>query len=181
MYPTHNNDVADAVKWVYDNIGMYGGDRDKIVIMGHSAGAHLVALTGTSNLFLPTRNIPLNAIKGIASIDTEGYDVGSQASANEDIYVNAFGYNPLIWSEASPINNLLIGTSYPSFFVAKRGTTERIAMADAFISKLLSVGVFVIQVNGSKYDHNGINDAIGAQNETIITEPLKTFLARCLL
>jgi arylformamidase len=181
MYPTHNNDVADAVKWIYDNIHAYGGNREKMVLLGHSAGAHLVSLTGTSNLFLPTRSIPLNTIKGIATIDTEGYDVASQAGANEEIYVNAFGTDPVVWSQASPMNNLFSGTAYPRFFVAKRGSAVRIAQADAFIAKLQSVGVSVSEVNGSQYDHAGINDAIGAPNETAITEPLKTFLAQCFL
>jgi acetyl esterase/lipase len=84
MYPTHNEDVADAVKWVYDNVKNFGGNKEKIVIMGHSAGAHLVSLTGTSSTFLPARGIALNAIKGIVSIDTEGYDVSSQAGSGAD-------------------------------------------------------------------------------------------------
>lgn len=179
MYPIHNYDVADAVKWVFDNITYYGGDNQKIVIMGHSAGAHLVSLTGTSNNFLPTRGIVLNVIKGIASVDTEGYDVASQAGAGEKFYINAFGTDPDKWEEASPIENLFIGTDYPRFFIAKRGTAARIAIADAFINKLLSVGVLVSQVNGSQYDHDGINNAIGAPNETAITDPLKTFLSQC--
>lgn len=178
MYPTHNNDVADAVKWIYDNIGMYGGNRDKIVILGIAHTPFSFFDRHKQPIFTNKRYF-LNAIKGIASIDTEGYDVASQAGANEDIYVNAFGYDPLIWVEASPISNLSIGTLYPNFFIAKRGTAGRIEIADAFISKLQSVGVFVSQVNGSEYDHNGINAAIGAENETLITEPLKTFLTKC--
>jgi arylformamidase len=179
MYPVHNNDVADAVKWVHENINTFGGNPEKIVLMGHSAGAHLVSLTGTSSLFLPARNIPLSTIKGVATIDTEGYDVASQAGAGEAIYVNAFGTDPAVWQEASPIFHLFPNTTYPNFFVAKRGTTERIAMADLFIGKLQSVGVFVSQVNGSQYDHNGINKAIGAPNETAVTEPLKEFFKIC--
>ncbi|MDI9313003.1 MAG: alpha/beta hydrolase [Limnohabitans sp.] len=181
MYPIHNIDVADAVKWIYDSIKNYGGNNQKIVLLGHSAGAHLVSLSGTSALFLPTRGIPLNTIKGIASIDTEGYDINSQAGAGEEIYINAFGTNPSIWTEASPIQNLFSTTIYPKFFIAKRGTTSRIALADAFITKLQTVGVTVLQVNGSQYDHEGINAAIGAPGETAITEPLKTFLAQCFL
>lgn len=181
MYPTHNNDVADAVKWIYDNIKTYGGNREKIVLLGHSAGAHLVSLTGTSSLFLPTRNIPLNMIKGIASIDTEGYDVVSQCNSGNDIYLNAFGNTDVNWTQASPLNQLYSGTSYPKYFVAKRGTGTRIALSDAFITKLQSVGVTVSQVNGSQYDHEGINDAIGAPNEIAITEPLKDFLQQCFL
>jgi arylformamidase len=179
MYPTHNNDVADAVKWVYDNIKTYGGDGQKIALLGHSAGAHLVALTGTSNQFLPTRSLPLNTLKGVASIDTEGYDVVARCNENNDIYLNAFGNTNTNWSQASPVNNLFSGTAYPNFFIAKRGSAARIAMADAFIAKLQSVGATVSQVTGNQYDHEGINDAIGAPNETAITEPLKTFLKQC--
>jgi arylformamidase len=179
MFPVHNNDVADAVKWIYDNIADYGGDKDKIVLLGHSAGAHLVSLTGTSNQFLPLRGISLSTIKGVASIDTEGYDVVAQANAGNETYINAFGNNVDHWIQASPINQLAANGSYPKFFIAKRGSAARIALADDFIFELQSVGVTVSQVTGTQYDHEGINDAIGAPNETTITEPLKTFLANC--
>ena len=179
MYPTHNEDIADAVKWVYDNIGNYGGNAQKIVLLGHSAGAHLVSLTGTSPLFLPSVGIPLSAIKGVASIDTEGYDVSIPAGSGTKIYINAFGTEPEVWAEASPINQIVPGTDYPGFFIAKRGDVKRIATADAFIDALQSAGVSVKQVLGSQYDHGGINKAIGAPDETIITEPFIQFLQGC--
>ncbi len=178
-FPTHNEDVTDAVKWIYDNIATYGGNKQKIVLLGHSAGAHLVSLTGTSTQFLPARGISLATLKGIASIDTEGYDVAGQCNDGNETYLNAFGSNSADWTKASPISQPVSGTSYPRFFIAKRGTNARIALSDDFIAKLQSVGVTVSQVTGNQYDHEGINDAIGAPNETIITEPLKTFLAQC--
>ena len=108
----------------------------------HSAGAHLVYLTGTSNLFLPIRSIPLNIIKGVASIDTEGYDVAFQCNDNNTTYLNAFGNTNTNWVQASPISQLVLGTPYPKFFVAKRGTVQRIAISDAFISYQTSMNVF---------------------------------------
>jgi arylformamidase len=179
MFPMHNNDVADAVKWIYDNVATYGGNKNKMALMGHSAGAHLVSLTGTGNQFLPARNIPLNTIKGIASIDTEGYNVTNQCLDNNEYYLNAFGNTNTNWAVASPVNNLFSGTLYPKFFIAKRGTTSRIAISDNFITQLQNVGVIVSQVTGNQYDHEGINDAIGAPGETAITEPLKTFFVQC--
>ncbi len=179
MYPTHHNDVADAVKWVYDNIENYGGNNQKIALLGHSAGAQLVALTGTSNLFLPTRGINLNLIKGVACIDTEGYDVVARCNENNQIYLNAFGQANTFWFEASPINNLFSGTNYPKYFIAKRGSNTRIGYSNAFISKLQSVGVLVSEITANQYDHEGINNAIGASGETIVTEPLKSFFAEC--
>ncbi|MDN4166703.1 alpha/beta hydrolase [Cytophagales bacterium LB-30] len=179
MYPTHHNDVADAVKWVYDNIENYGGNNQKIALLGHSAGAQLVALTGTSSQFLPTRGINLNLIKGIACIDTEGYDVVARGNENNQVYLNAFGQTNTFWFEASPINNLFSGTNYPKFFIAKRGSKQRIGYSDAFITKLQQVGSVVREVTANQYDHEGINDAIGASGETIITEPLARFFAEC--
>jgi carboxylesterase family protein len=37
-------DIGQTLAWVRQSIGFYGGDTEKIVLMGHSAGAHLVAL-----------------------------------------------------------------------------------------------------------------------------------------
>jgi len=179
MYPVHNNDVADAARWIYDNIGNYGGDREKIVLIGHSAGAHLVSLTGTHEGFLPERGIPLNAIKGVASIDTEGYDVGANAGSGSKIYINAFGTDPVVWKDASPIYNIYPGKDYPAFFIAKRGTAKRMGLADRFISILKENGVVVFEINGSIYDHAGINEAIGAPGETLISGALKDFLEYC--
>ncbi|OUM67393.1 hypothetical protein PIROE2DRAFT_5139, partial [Piromyces sp. E2] len=38
-------DVHTAIMWTYNNIAKFGGDPSNIVISGHSAGAHLIALT----------------------------------------------------------------------------------------------------------------------------------------
>lgn len=178
-FPTHNEDVADAVKWISDNIVAYGGDNSKIALLGHSAGAHLVSLTGTSNQFLPARGIPLSAIRGIASIDTEGYNVVGQVTEANEVYINAFGTDAANLIIASPIEQVFQGTTYPNFFIAKRGSASRIGLANIFISKLESVGVNVSQITANQYDHEGINDAIGKENETAITVPLKSFLRQC--
>jgi acetyl esterase/lipase len=177
MYPNHNNDVADAIKWVVDNINQYGGDLDRIALLGHSAGAHLVSLTATNSSFLENVGLGLANIKGVAAIDTEGYDVLGRVEENNSLYINAFGVNTDSNLQASPIYTIESGVSYPNFFVAKRGSSETIAIADNFINTLESNGVFVSQIDGSIYDHNGINNAIGELNETLVTNALKDFFA----
>lgn len=39
------DDIYKAVEWTYNNIENYGGDKSRIILTGHSAGAHLAALT----------------------------------------------------------------------------------------------------------------------------------------
>lgn len=38
-------DVYTAINWTFSNISQYGGDPNRVTIVGHSAGAHLIALT----------------------------------------------------------------------------------------------------------------------------------------
>ncbi len=45
-FPTHPEDVARAVAWVHENAAAYGGDPERIALLGHSAGAHLCRLGG---------------------------------------------------------------------------------------------------------------------------------------
>jgi acetyl esterase/lipase len=47
-WPDHIVDCKRALVWVKENISAYGGDPDKIVVSGGSAGGHLAALVGLS-------------------------------------------------------------------------------------------------------------------------------------
>jgi acetyl esterase/lipase len=44
IHPIQIEDCAMAFKWVLDNIKEYGGNPNKIAIIGHSAGAHIGSL-----------------------------------------------------------------------------------------------------------------------------------------
>ncbi|WP_404713863.1 alpha/beta hydrolase [Sphingomonas sp. MMS24-J13] len=42
VWPTGARDIGSAIAWVHANIANYGGDPDRIIIWGHSAGANHV-------------------------------------------------------------------------------------------------------------------------------------------
>ena len=181
-FPTHNIDIADAIKWVYDHISTYGGNPDKIILLGHSAGAHLVSLTATNQSYLQQAGVPVTSIVGVASIDTKMYDVYDQIQnqANvPDMYLNAFGNDPQENTEASPIRNLS-ATYFPKFFIAKRGSADRIQAANQFILALQNAGVDEVTLYADSYNHIQINDAIGEKDEDVITPALKSFFKSCL-
>jgi acetyl esterase/lipase len=179
QFPVHHNDAADAVAWIRTNISSYGGDPGRIALLGHSAGAQIAALLGVSAAFLPERNFPLSALSGVACFDTEGYDVGAQARDNNAVYLNAFGTREADWISGSPLLQVQSGVALPRFFIAKRGSATRIGYANAFIAALSTAGATVEHITASQYDHEGINDAIGAPGETAVTGPLIAFLERC--
>lgn len=48
-------DVAKAIHWTHDHAKDYGDDPNSILVMGHSAGAHLAALVCTDDRYLEGR------------------------------------------------------------------------------------------------------------------------------
>jgi acetyl esterase/lipase len=60
-HPEHVKDVARAFAWTHQHIADYGGDPGRIVLCGHSAGGHLVALLATDDRYLKDPALKLGA------------------------------------------------------------------------------------------------------------------------
>ena len=91
-------DVAASLKALLDRAGELGIDRSRVVLMGHSAGAHLVALVGTDDRYLRGASLSLNDIDGVIPIDGAAYDVPAQmrqaGPMMKKTYEQAFGTEP---------------------------------------------------------------------------------------
>src|SRR5579859_4389461 len=68
-------DVAKSIHWVHDHIAEYGGDPNRLLVMGHSAGAQLAALICTDERWLQAEGLSLAIIKGCVPVDGDTYDV----------------------------------------------------------------------------------------------------------
>src|SRR6476469_9027720 len=68
-------DVAHSIRWVHDHIAEYGGDPDRLLVMGHSAGAQLAALVCTDDRYLKAEGVPLSIVKGCVPVDGDTFDV----------------------------------------------------------------------------------------------------------
>jgi arylformamidase len=179
IHPTHVQDVARAVAWVYNNIGNYGGDSTKIAVLGHSAGAHLAALVCTDETYLQNEGLDLNILSGCGSFDTQAYDVPSVMAGGGselDLYTNAFGTNPTNWSNASPTFHVSPGKNIPPFLLARRGDSARQQICNTFADSLLASGITATVIDASSLTHEEVNDHIGAPDETIMTPSVLSFL-----
>ncbi|MGH6652259.1 MAG: alpha/beta hydrolase [Sphingopyxis sp.] len=99
-------DVASAVKALVDRADALGIDRRRIVLMGHSAGAHLVALVGTDERYLRAAGLSFADIAGVIPIDGAAYDVPGQMKDGPAVmqatYKQAFGTDPARQAKLSP-------------------------------------------------------------------------------
>lgn len=51
-FPAFVQDAADAVVWTHRHIASFGGDPDRLIVMGHSAGAHLASMVALNDRYL---------------------------------------------------------------------------------------------------------------------------------
>ncbi len=68
-------DVAKSLAWVYKNIAKYGGDPQRIVVAGHSAGAQLAAIVCIDDRYLKEEGVSIGVLKGCVPVDGDTYDI----------------------------------------------------------------------------------------------------------
>lgn len=67
-YPAMLEDGAAALRWVVDNIANYGGDAERIYLMGHSAGAYNAVMLGLDRQWLGREGLPDDTIDGVVGL-----------------------------------------------------------------------------------------------------------------
>lgn len=98
-------DFARAVAFVQANAASWGGDRARVVLMGHSAGAHVAALVaGDSDL---RRRHGVAPLRGVVALDSGALDLEAVMEARHfELYDYAFGPDPAYWAQVSPLRRL---------------------------------------------------------------------------
>jgi arylformamidase len=121
QHPAHIEDTCKAIAWVQEHAADFGGDRHRIYLLGHSAGAHLAALAAVDVDRLKSAGADPAGIKGVVLLDGAGYDIPQQYpylrddSVMQKMYRDAFTDDPSKQRDASPVHR--VTTKPPPFLI----------------------------------------------------------------
>jgi acetyl esterase/lipase len=164
------DDVAAAIAFAQSQAGLWGGDAKRFILMGHSAGAHLVALL-SAGARTATRPQPW---RGSVLLDSAAFDVTTiMTHRHFGLYDHAFGSDRATWAALSPIAQLSHATA-PMLAVCSSRRQESCGQADRFAAKANGLGGRV-RVLREDLSHMEINATLGAASD--YTSQVDAFLA----
>ena len=164
-------DVARALAAAQARLTEWGGDPTRVVLMGHSSGAHLVALLDAH----PALATSLGARPwlGAVILDSAALDVvQTMTRPHLPLYTRAFGTEPEFWREASPAHHLAAGAK-PVLLVCSSLRRDSCPAATRYAARATSVGVRAEVVPVPK-SHAAIDADLGAPGG--YTEAVERFL-----
>lgn len=136
-------DVAAALAHLLQRADELGIDPTRVVLTGHSAGAHLVALVGTDERYLRAAGLSFADIDGVMPNDGAGYDVAAQMREGGQMmaatYGEAFGSDPARQQALSPIAHAAAPNA-PAFLLLHAQRPDGAAQAKAFAEALRRAG-----------------------------------------
>ncbi|MFH1509472.1 MAG: alpha/beta hydrolase [bacterium] len=173
MHPDHTKDVAEAIAWVHNNIEKYQGDPDKLFLMGHSVGTHMISLSATNQDYLNDEGLSLSDIKGLVLLDGAEYDIPVVYELNPthfDLLLRPeFGDDENVWISASPRLNVEERKDIPpaQLFYAGNRIVARI-QAQLFANSLTDINVNAEVVSAEDRDHQTISTELGKPGDQYI-------------
>jgi acetyl esterase/lipase len=154
------DDVATALAYVQSHAVQWGGDSKKIVLMGHSAGAHLVDLISSD----PSRYPNLKPWLGTVSLDSAAMDIPKVMSTKHyDFYDEAFGTDPAYWADTSPYQRL-DSRAVPMLLVCSTERPDKpCVQTESFVQKAKSLNLRA-EMTPQPMSHKEINEELGLEN-----------------
>ncbi|HEX7688411.1 MAG TPA: alpha/beta hydrolase [Burkholderiaceae bacterium] len=159
---TQEDDVAAALAFAQAQAPQWGADPKRFVLMGHSAGAHLVALLAAG---ARTPSSPhLQPWRGAVFLDSAALDLPFLMTHRHlRLYDRAFGSDASTWTALSPLA-VLQAPAAPVLAVCSTRRTESCMDADRFAAKARSLGGQA-RVLREDLSHGEINATLGAPSD----------------
>lgn len=152
-------DIARALAMVQAQAPTWGADPRQVVLMGHSAGAHLVALLGAApELARAQGALPWRATVALdsAALDT----VALMQRRHLPLYDRAFGSDPALWAQVSPTARLAPGGPPMLLVCSAPRRDDACGQSQRFAQAFLAVGGSA-EVLPLQLGHGQINAELG--------------------
>ncbi len=145
QHPAQVNDLAQAVAWIISHAAEFGGDGRKVILLGYSAGCHLVALAALDPRPLAAVGLKPSDLRGVATWSGGAYDLPEKVREGGMYagYIRAtFGADEAAWHDASPMAHVGDFKPLPPFlFVsAEKDTASSIAASDQMARLVTAAG-----------------------------------------
>lgn len=183
-------DVAQAFRWVQDYIAEYGGDPQRVLVGGHSAGAQLAAIICTDERYLKEAGASFGVLEGCIPVDGDTYDVpaiievaqtrwrvhGMTPAKNG--HWEKFGGDPAKHKDFSAVTHVAKGKGIPPFlilYVSSHPDTS--AQAFRLNAVLKEAGVASRAFGARDTNHSKLNNDLGLPDDPATTA-LREFVAQ---
>jgi arylformamidase len=166
------DDIANALAAAQAAAPTWGGDSARFILMGHSAGAHLVSLLNAD----PSRAAQLGAKPwiGTVSLDSGALDVPAIMNHRHPrLYDEAFGDDPALWEASSPIHHLS-KDSPPWLGVCSSNRRVSCDANQIYAAKSMELGARA-ETLGEPLSHGEINAELGEPGA--YTDAVEAFMA----
>jgi arylformamidase len=185
-------DVAKSIRWVHDHIAEHGGDPQRLLVMGHSAGAQLAALVSIDDRYLKAEGLSLAIIKGCVPVDGDTFDVPAIIETAETRWrVHGlpkatfghrvkFGDDPAKHRDYSAVTHVASDKGIPPFLILHvSGHPDTTAQAQRLGNVLKQAGISVRVFGARETTHNKLNEDLGLP-EDLATKALYEFVDQAL-
>lgn len=173
-YPAMLEDSALALAWVKANVARFGGDPDRVVVMGHSAGAYNAVMLALERQWLGRAGVEDGFIKGVIGLSGP-YDFHPFTS---DSARNAFGHvaDP---ATTQPIHFVRGDAPHMLLLTGDADTTVKPRNSEALARALTAAGAPTRPVVLAGVDHSGTIMKLAApfSRDRRVLDPVLAFLA----
>jgi acetyl esterase/lipase len=151
-YPVFLNDNAAAVHWTRSHVAALGGDPDRLVLAGHSAGAYNAAMLAIDPRWLGDDRKAVRGWIGLAG----PYDF---LPLDEDVTRETFGSAPDL-PGTQPGAHVATGDPPALLVTGDDDTLVRPSNSDTLAGQLMAAGVPVERIRYAGIGHAGLVTAI---------------------
>lgn len=166
------DDIAEAVAFAQKEAPQWGGNPKLFILMGHSAGAHLVSLVSADPEVLAKHGA--QRLIGTVALDSAAYDVTQiMRFRHHRFYDFVFGEQTGFWQDVSPVENVKPGAP-PMMLVCSEFRVDSCGQAKGFARRLQSVGTHA-EILPMRLSHGAINNRLGIRGD--YTDAVDAFLS----